>query len=454
MKRLLSMLMITVLFLGLCACGSTSNEDGGGASASTAPTESLAPGGAASESTEASGSPVTITFADQVANVQESSKYLWEAANAFMEQNPDITIEFQGADHDDHISKLKMAAQSNTLPDVFWLEVSMIGEFADNGYIMDLTDEATQRGIMDCFAEGMLDVNTYNGQLYGLPSEVMMPCYFYNKTIFEENGLAVPETHEDLLEVCKTLSEKGITPVAKGSMSTWSVWCWQNIFVQYGFFDKIDAILAGEDNFNNSDFKKALDRIGEMRDAGAYPENVTTMDYFQAIEVFLAGNAAMLESGNFACRDLENSEISDQIGCFLGPIMPESTVENPQTIIRTYNGPYTVSSAVAEDAAKMDAVFRFFEFFYGPTGTQIVADNGMVPTSKFSGSIDAESRPIFADLVEKFNDDSWNNTLQPYGYLSPSIADSFADGMWGVALNNYTIDDALDQIENEIDLSR
>lgn len=66
---------------------------------------------------------VTIIFGDQVANVEESSKYLWDVAQEFMKKNPDITIEFQGSDHEDYISKLKMATQSDSLPDVFGLNL-------------------------------------------------------------------------------------------------------------------------------------------------------------------------------------------------------------------------------------------------------------------------------------------------------------------------------------------
>ena len=51
--------------------------------------------------TEASSEKkVTIVFGDQVANVEESSKYLWDVAQEFMKKNPDITIEFQGSDHE------------------------------------------------------------------------------------------------------------------------------------------------------------------------------------------------------------------------------------------------------------------------------------------------------------------------------------------------------------------
>lgn len=393
---------------------------------------------------------VTIVFADQVANVEESSQYLWDVAQEFMKQNPDITIEFQGSDHDDHISKLKMATQSDSLPDVFWIEPSMLSEFAENGYIYDLTEESKTRGITDSFQDGMLDINMVDGKLYGFPSEVMMPCYYYNKEIFEKYNLEVPKTWEEFTEVCQVLSDQGITPIAKGALSNWSVWNWQNIFVRYGFFDDIDDILDGKASFNKENFIQAYEKIKELSEVGAYAENVKTIDYFQAIEVFLAGNAAMLDSGNFACKDIEASEIAKNIGCFCYPLI-ENGITDEMTRICTFNGPYAVSAKAAEDEAKKEAIFKFFEFYYSETGAQIVADTNMLPTSKFSGTVDAEKNPVFAQIVDLYNEDGWSNQFQPYGYMATNIADTWADSMWGVALGNYTPDEAAERVEQEIE---
>lgn len=405
------------------------------------------------DSKKVSDGKVTIVFSDQVANVEESSKYLWDVAQEFMKQNPDIKIDFQGSDHDDHISKLKMATQSDSLPDVFWIEPSMLPEFAKNGYIYDLTDEAEARGITDRFQDGMLDVNKVDGKLYGFPSEVMMPCYYYNKDIFKKYNLEIPKTWDEFLNVCNVLSQNGVTPIAKGAMSNWSVWNWQNIFVRCGFFDKIDDILAGNGSFNNEDFIQAYEKIGELSSAGAYANNVKTIDYFQAIEVFLAGNAAMLDSGNFACRDIEKSDIASEVGCFAYPLLDNGITDN-KTRICTFNGPYAISAKAAKDDIKKDAIFKFFEFYYSKEGAQIVAKTNMVPTSLFDGEIDAEKSPVFASVVDLYNEDGWKNTFQPYGYVATSIGDVWADSMWGVALGNYTPEEAADKVEQEIELSQ
>ena len=79
-------------------------------------------------------------------------------------------------------------------------------------------------------------------------------------------------------------------------------------------------------------------------------------------------------------------------------------VTDEMTRIGTFNGPYAVSSKAASDEAKKEAIFKFFEFYYSEEGAQIVANTNMLPTSKFSGTVDAEKNPVFAQIVDLYNE--------------------------------------------------
>ena len=90
------------------------------------------------------------------------------------------------------------------------------------------------------------------------------------------------------------------------------------------------------------------------------------------------------------------------------------------------------------------------EFYYSEEGAQIVANTNMLPTSKFSGTVDAEKKPVFAQIVDLYNEEGWSNQFQPYGYMATNVADTWADSMWGVALGNYTPEEAAEKVEQEI----
>ena len=47
---------------------------------------------------------------------------------------------------------------------------------------------------------------------------------YYNKAIFDKYGLEVPTTYDEYVQVCDTLKENGVTPVALASMACISVY--------------------------------------------------------------------------------------------------------------------------------------------------------------------------------------------------------------------------------------
>ncbi len=74
-------------------------------------------------------------------------------------------------------------------------------DFTDAPWVDDLTDTSINQTI-------------YNGKVIGLPHwEASISGTLYNKEIFEEYGLAIPENQEEFMEVCRILREKGVTPL-------------------------------------------------------------------------------------------------------------------------------------------------------------------------------------------------------------------------------------------------
>lgn len=65
---------------------------------------------------------------------------------------------------------------------------------------------------MNGFLSGMTDVLNIDGRIYGIPAEIQANGIWYNKALFDQCGLEIPETYDELLNCCKVLRENGITP--------------------------------------------------------------------------------------------------------------------------------------------------------------------------------------------------------------------------------------------------
>lgn len=117
MKKLISTFLAIAMIASLVACssGETNTSD------SNSTTSEIVN----SESSETSNEKITLIFGEHVANVEDQSPYIWAIAQNFMEEHPNVTIEFQGSEGSEHATKMQLAAQSNTLPDLFYLDIPL-----------------------------------------------------------------------------------------------------------------------------------------------------------------------------------------------------------------------------------------------------------------------------------------------------------------------------------------
>ena len=65
---------------------------------------------------------------------------------------------------------------------------------AEAGYLAELTGQKCVAGI----SEGNLKIASVDNRIYGVPTDLSYICIFYNKAIFAEYGLSVPDTWEEL----------------------------------------------------------------------------------------------------------------------------------------------------------------------------------------------------------------------------------------------------------------
>lgn len=135
-------------------------------------------------------------------------------AATYMEKNPDVAVQVQVTSWDEYWTKLDAAAESNQLPDIFWMHTNQILKYADYGKLADVTDlydgedpEYYQR----YYSEVSLDnAKGSDGRLYGVPKDKDTVCLVYNKEMFDAAGVSYPDeswTWDDLTKASATIYE-------------------------------------------------------------------------------------------------------------------------------------------------------------------------------------------------------------------------------------------------------
>ena len=121
--------------------------------------------------------------------------------DAYTRQNPDVVIEVQVTSWSEYWTKLEAAAESNTMPDIFWMHTNQILYYSDFGMLADLTDLYDD-----------VDENYYSEHYseISLSNAMGSVCLVYNKEMFDAAGLSYPDetwTWDDLVSASEKIYE-------------------------------------------------------------------------------------------------------------------------------------------------------------------------------------------------------------------------------------------------------
>lgn len=135
---------------------------------------------------------------------------------------PDVDIQFKPTNPSDYNATLRLQLDSGTGPDLMYARSYATGqELFDAGFFADCTDIP---GLMDNFSESnRAPWMTKDGKMFAVPFAAVSHAMYYNKDVFQKEGLSVPQTWEDFIALCKTLQSKGYTPLANGVADEWDI---------------------------------------------------------------------------------------------------------------------------------------------------------------------------------------------------------------------------------------
>lgn len=170
--------------------------------------------------------PVEITFWHAMSGDLEKS--LTNLTQEFMDQNPNITVTLQNqSSYQDLQQKITATVASpKDLPTLTQAYPDWMFNPREEGLVTDLTPYIENETIgFDNYEDilpSLREANTIDGKVYAIPFNKSTEVLWYNKTLFDELGLNVPTTYEELAEVSKTIYEKkGIAGAGFDTLNTY-----------------------------------------------------------------------------------------------------------------------------------------------------------------------------------------------------------------------------------------
>jgi raffinose/stachyose/melibiose transport system substrate-binding protein len=426
-RRALALAAVTAS-VGIAACGSSDTTSTGSTTAGSSGT--------------AGGSGVSGTLSVAFPSTQQAG---WEKViDDFKQANPDVDVKPTFAPFATFFQLLTTQLNAGAGPDVLYtppgssLALS-IQNAASSGTIAPLDDLPWAKDVPDAYK----DVVSHDGKIYGLVNGVFTSLMLTNEDKFNELGLKPPETMDDLLAMCKTISAKGLIPVAIGGGFPPDM---VNLIgaLLPDYVDGPDPNWIQERNANKTTFaeskgwRESLQRIVDMKDAGCFVDGVAGTSRESATSQFVSGKALMYPI------------IQPQLSTVLAgkPQFKWGVAPIPG------DGPDTTYMSVEVDpiiginakAKNMAAAKAFVNFVATPKESEVYnkVQQTIAPADFVAGKFPA----FMAPLVSYFKPGGNNVVGQPNAWKSASTNTTLSTDLAGLLTGQKTVDGILADLDS------
>lgn len=240
-----------------------------------------------------SGEEVTISYAIWDQNQQPAMQQI---ADAFAEEHPNVTVEIQLTPNKEYWTKMQTAVSGGSAADVFWMNGPNFQLYASNGVIAPLDDQDIDTAD---YPEGLIDLYTFDGKLYGAPKDFDTVALWCNKELFDAAGVEYPKagwTWDDM-----NAAAAALTDPATGTYGIVASQYGQENY--YNSIAQAGGYVINEDHtetgYGSPEALAGIELWTDLIQAGSSP-TAQQMTDTSPEDFFLSGKAAMFQNGSWA----------------------------------------------------------------------------------------------------------------------------------------------------------
>ena len=277
--------------------------------------------------------------------------------------------------------QLQLLAGQGALPTLFATGNSpqVIKDIHGAGQLVDIDAELEGLGKSDAIipaARSTIEA-LYDGEVYVLPSEFNVEGIWYNKALFQEHGVSLPTTFDELVTAVDQFAAAGVTPMAAAGKDGWPLTRLVGNYIYRSVGpDALQKVADGEAKLTDPEYVEGAAKIADLGAAGAFGPSVGSIDYTTAMNEFLTGKAAMYYMGSWALANF-NDTAQNQLGADNIGFLPFPNVEggagDSTQLAANIGVPLAMSNDAFDDGAK-DWLGCIADNF----GTQSLSEQGVI----------------------------------------------------------------------------
>lgn len=394
--------------------------------------------GGSAQSTSGADQTIELTFGSwRTDDVSEIGALIAE----FNKTHPDIRIKFDPVNPPDYNATLRLQLESGIGPDIFYARSYATGqELFSNGYMLDLSNESF---LLSSYDEGArAPWTTPEGKIFAMPFLAVSHGIYYNKDLFAELGISIPQTWEELIAAAGEIKAAGYIPFANGIADQWDIAEVVFMSLAPNFIGGREGRLAydaGERAFNDANVVAAFKAIQDLKPY--LPEGFEAISYNDSKALFQLGRAAMYFDGSWTISEFVAANPRFEWSVFA---VPPPSGKQAQLTFHPDNGIAINPASRNQEAAK-----TFLRWLTSPEAAKVVGDQlpGFFPMILSSPKLDNPYANAFLSLNQGRGLDvrwPWPSMMsgEPSGY------NLMMDGAIAVLTGSMTPQQAADALQN------
>jgi fructooligosaccharide transport system substrate-binding protein len=262
----------------------------------------------------ASAEPITLKYISTGAGSWE--QHLEPVIEKYFEETG-VQVALECYAHTELFQVLDVQFNSGTVNyDIIAVDVPMVANYAENGYILPLTDYFTQEEL-DRYVDAAVSAGSWKGEFYAPPMNTSAQLLWYNKEFLGQAGIEMPEadpdnrvTYEELYDMAKKTLEV-VDPDGSNAISGIAFGQISRAYQMLQLPNSLGEPSIGEDGLtvdgiiNTDGWIKAMTYLHDIFANGVGLRG-TTAD--EQSDLFFAGKTVFLIDGSWNTPNLEGNQ--------------------------------------------------------------------------------------------------------------------------------------------------
>jgi multiple sugar transport system substrate-binding protein len=368
----------------------------------------------------------------------------------FEASHPNIKVELTTLEPKNYWTKLRIAASSKRLPDVFNMSSGYIEEWAKSGFLMNITDYVNKDINQEKFFKNLFDTGkdlVGDGNYYAIPFALVTTVLYYNKDMFDEAGLSYPNSDWTWFEFLRAAKRLTKDKDGDGEIDQWGYWFYGRYAHIESWIYRNGGSLLDRSKMRFAPDKNAVETLefldSLVKDFKVAPQP-KQMSGIRQQDVFPRGLAAMWVDGSW---NIENNRtiIKDKFrwGIAEVPLGPHG---NPNV---AYGWPDFV--AISAFTKNKEAAWEFAKFASGEGLDLSMYMAGKIPSYKplglskefYEEDKQPSEKKLLLDIAAKTMKNSFTQGWGEWRGYGSSESMGLNGAIDGMLNGDYTLDEAL-----------